>query len=185
MKKYLIALAALALGACSSIKTSLDFDPAVDFGQYKTYAWVAKQEDSAGYHLDGLMDQRVRDAVNAELQARGFILVATEQADLLVNYLTKVDKKINVDTFNTSFGYNPYWGRPWGFGSNVQTQTVVREYEVGTLIVDLVDHKSDRLVWRGSLADTIKDKNTPQEREALIREAVAKIMANYPPKRAQ
>ncbi|QSX38189.1 MULTISPECIES: DUF4136 domain-containing protein [Shewanella] len=185
MKKYLIALAALALGACSSIKTSWDFDPAVNFTQYKTYAWVAKQEEGAGYHLDGLMDQRVRDAVDAELKAKGFSLVATEQADLLVNYLTKVDKKINVDTFNTSFGYNPYWGPSWGFGNSVQTQTVVREYEVGTLIVDLVDHKSDRLVWRGSLADTIKDKNTPQEREALIRQAVAKIMANYPPNRAQ
>ena len=55
------------------------------------------------------MDQRVRDAVNAQLAAKGMSLVDAKEADVLVNYHTKVDKKINVDTFNTNFGYHPYY----------------------------------------------------------------------------
>lgn len=182
MKKLIIAAAALALSACSSLNTSWDFDPGVSFNQYKTYSWIEKQGDEAGYHLDGLMDQRVRDAIESELNQKGFSKTDKVGADLLVNYLTKVDKKINVDTFNTNYGYNPYWGPGWGWGGHVQTQTTVREYEVGTLIIDLVDSKTGKLVWRGSVADTIRDKNTPQEREAKVREAVSSVMMNYPPK---
>jgi hypothetical protein len=50
------------------------------------------------------------------------------------------------------------------------------------LIIDLVDNKTAKLIWRGSVADTIRDKNTPSERVQLINDAVGSVMANYPPK---
>ncbi|MEZ9539099.1 DUF4136 domain-containing protein [Shewanella sp. 10N.286.51.B8] len=181
MKKLFVAAAVLALSACSTLKTNTDFDPAVSFDQYKTYSWVEKKNQDASYHLDGLMDQRVRDAVNNELGQKGLTKADITEADLLVNYLTKVDKKINVDTFNTSFGYYPYYGRRgWG-GAGMNTQTTVREYEVGTLIVDLIDNKTGNLVWRGSVADTIRNKNTPEERVLIINSAISQVMLNYPP----
>ncbi|MFS1423648.1 DUF4136 domain-containing protein [Shewanella sp. 10N.286.48.B5] len=181
MKKLFVAAAVLALSACSTLKTNTDFDPAVSFDQYKTYSWVEKKNQDASYHLDGLMDQRVRDAVNNELGQKGLTKADITEADLLVNYLTKVDKKINVDTFNTSFGYYPYYGRRgWG-GAGMNTQTTVREYEVGTLIVDLIDNKTGNLVWRGSVADTIRSKNTPEEREQIVNSAIAEVMINFPP----
>ncbi|MDO6617594.1 hypothetical protein BCU94_09565 [Shewanella sp. 10N.286.52.C2] len=181
MKKLFVAAAVLALSACSTLKTNTDFDPAVSFDQYKTYSWVEKKNQDASYHLDGLMDQRVRDAVNNELGQKGLTKADITEADLLVNYLTKVDKKINVDTFNTSFGYYPYYGRRgWG-GAGMNTQTTVREYEVGTLIVDLIDNKTGNLVWRGSVADTIRNKNTPEERVQIINSAISQVMLNYPP----
>ncbi|MFC1518907.1 DUF4136 domain-containing protein [Pseudomonadota bacterium] len=181
MKKLFVAAAVLALSACSTLKTNTDFDPAVSFDQYKTYSWVEKKNQDASYHLDGLMDQRVRDAVNNELGQKGLTKADITEADLLVNYLTKVDKKINVDTFNTSFGYYPYYGRRgWG-GAGMNTQTTVREYEVGTLIVDLIDNKTGNLVWRGSVADTIRNKNTPEERVQIINSAISQVMLHYPP----
>jgi uncharacterized protein YceK len=64
MKKLVLAIAVLALSACSTLKTNTDFDPAVSFDQYKTFTWVAAKEEDKGYHLDGLLDQRVRDAVD-------------------------------------------------------------------------------------------------------------------------
>lgn len=181
--KYLITAAmALVLSACSTLNTGWDYDPGVNFSQYKSYAWVEKQSEDTSYHLDGLMDQRVRDALDRQLAQKGLQIATKENADILVNYLTKVDKKINVDTFNTNYGYNPYWGPGWGWGGNMQTQTTVREYEVGTLIVDLVDAKSGKLIWRGSVADTIRDSDTPQKRIAKVNEAVASVMSNFPPK---
>ncbi|MCH1931559.1 DUF4136 domain-containing protein [Shewanella sp. A25] len=182
MKNMIVGLAVLALSACSSLKSGWDYDPSANFTQYKTYAWVEQKTEASGYHLDGLMDQRVRDAVNGQLTAKGIQRVEAKDADVLVNYLTKVDKKINVDTFNTNFGYHPYYGPGWGWGGNMQTQTTVREYEVGTLMIDVVDNKTSKLVWRGTVADTIRDKNTPEERVAIINEAVASVMMNFPPK---
>jgi hypothetical protein len=109
------------------------------------------------------------------------MLSIAADADLLVNYLTKVDKKINVDTFNNNFGYNPYYGPGWGWSGSMHTQTTVREYEVGTLIIDLIDNKTGKLVWRGSVEDTIRDQNTPQERVEIINNAIGHVMSAYPP----
>ncbi|MCT7942933.1 DUF4136 domain-containing protein [Shewanella holmiensis] len=185
MKKLFLAAAVLALSACSTLKTNTDFDPAVSFNQFKTFAWVEAKTTDEGYHLDGLLDQRVRDAVDNQMAAKGLTKASVEEADLLVNYLTKVDKKINVDTFNNNFGYNPYYGPGWGWGGSMQTQTTVREYEVGTLIIDLVDNKTDKLVWRGSVADTIRDHNTPQERVEIINNAIGQVMSAFPPQPAK
>lgn len=186
MRNILVGLVVMLLTACSSVNTNWDYNPDVNFTQFKTYAWVQTQSGSE-YHLDGLMDERVRNAVNDQLQAKGLTLVAADKADVLVNYLTKVDKELNVDTFTTNYGYSPFYdpnfiGPYWGPSANVSTQTVVREYNVGTLIIDIVDRKTDKLVWRGSLADTLKKQYTPQERITAVNEAVANILTNFPPK---
>ncbi|MBO1895840.1 DUF4136 domain-containing protein [Shewanella sp. BF02_Schw] len=182
MKTLFIAAAVLALSACSTLKSTSDFDPSVSFEQYKTYSWVEKKNEDAGYHLDGLMDQRVRAAVETQLSQKGISKANKQNADLLVNYITKVDKKINIDTFNSNFGYNPYYGPRWGFGGSLHSETTVREYDVGTLMVDLVDNKTGKLIWRGTVADTEREQSTPEERINTINQAIGTVMMNYPPK---
>lgn len=193
MKNVQLILAVIslsALSACSSMKSSSDYDPAINFSEIKTFAWVEQKSEDNSYHLDGLMDQRVRAAVDNQLSQKGLKLTNAETADVLVNYLTKVDKKINVDTFNTNYGYNPYgygynpygYGYGWGMSRAMNTQTTVREYEVGTLILDMVDRESGRLIWRGTVADTIRNDNTPNERVGIVNEAVASMLMAYPPK---
>ncbi|MBB1364678.1 MULTISPECIES: DUF4136 domain-containing protein [unclassified Shewanella] len=182
MKTLFIAAAVLALSACSTLKSTSDFDPSVSFEQYKTYSWVEKKNEDAGYHLDGLMDQRVRAAVETQLSQKGISKADKQNADLLVNYITKVDKKINIDTFNSNFGYNPYYGPRWGFGGSLHSETTVREYDVGTLMVDLVDNKTGKLIWRGTVADTVREQSTPEERINTINQAIGTVMMNYPPK---
>ena len=182
MKNLIIAAAILALSACSSMKSTSDFDPSVSFEQYKTYAWVEKKNEDAGYHLDGLMDQRIRAAIENQLSQKGISKTEKQNADLLVNYITKVDKKINIDTFNSNFGYNPYYGPRWGLGGSIHSETTVREYDVGTLMVDLVDNKTGKLIWRGTVADTVREQSTPEERINTINQAIGSVMMNYPPK---
>lgn len=193
MKNVQLILAVIslsALSACSSMKSSSDYDPAINFSEIKTFAWVEQKSQENSYHLNGLMDKRVRAAVDNQLAQKGLKLTNAETADVLVNYLTKVDKKINVDTFNTNYGYNPYgygynpygYGYGWGMSRAMNTQTTVREYEVGTLILDMVDRESGRLIWRGTVADTIQNDNTPNERVGIVNEAVASMLMAYPPK---
>lgn len=181
MKKAIIIFIAVGLSACSTMKTSSDYDPETDFQNIKTYSWVVKKIDKPSYHLNELMDERVRTSVDNELQSKGLSKVKTGEADILINYLTQIDKKVNIDTFNSSFGYSPYHGAGWGRGGSIQTHTTVREYEVGTLILDIVDRKNNKLIWRGSVADTIREKNTPEERINAIDTAVIEMLKEYPP----
>jgi len=39
LKTFIVVAVALTLTCCSSISVSSDYDPAVDFSQYKTYSW--------------------------------------------------------------------------------------------------------------------------------------------------
>lgn len=180
MKKLILVLALFALSACSTLKTNSDYNPSFDFSQVKTYAWVQKKVGDSAYHLDGLMDQRVRMAIAQQLRLKGLTLTNANDADVLINYLTKVNKRFNVNTFNTYYGYHPYFGPGWG--GMAGGQTTVREYNVGTLIVDMINNQTHQLIWRGSAEDTIRQETSPQARTEAVNKSVAALFKAYPPK---
>jgi hypothetical protein len=61
------------------------------------------------------------------------------------------------------------------------TQTTAREYEVGTLILDVVDRASNQLVWRGAKEGRLQKNQSPEKRTEVIKETVANILSNFPP----
>ena len=64
----------------------------------------------------------------------------------------------------------------------MQTETRTLDYKVATLQVDLLDGKDGKLVWRGSDEEVMRTKPlAPNEREAAIRNTVARVLAQYPP----
>jgi len=179
MKNILIVAALALLTACTQTP-DWDYDKSANFSNFKTFAWVENAsltKDTTNYQINGLMEKRVRTAVNKELsQTLGMSLVDAAQADVLVNYHASVDKELEVDTFNV--GYGARWGY-WGTG--FQRDTTAREYEVGTLVIDIIDRESNQLVWRGAKEGRLKKNQSPEQREASIKETVANILSNFPP----
>jgi len=173
-----IAVLALLLAACSSVQVSTDYDPGTDFTVLKTYAWLARKAGATGDpRTDStLLNERIRNAVEAQLAERGFEKVASARADFLVAYHTGVQRKIDVDTVYRGYGYGAgNWG--WGAGHD----TMVYEYDQGTLLLDFLDPKAHRLLWRGSASAVVSEHSKPEERTALINEAVAKLLDRFPP----
>ncbi|WP_404339565.1 DUF4136 domain-containing protein [Pseudoalteromonas mariniglutinosa] len=182
MKNLLIATAVLLLSACAKTP-DWDYDKSTNFSNYKTFAWMPSAsltKNVNNYQISPLMEKRVREAVNNELQRQNMQLVDVAQADVLINYHASVDTKIDVDTVN--IGYGARWNY-WGMGYN--TQTTTREYEVGTLILDVVDRASNQLVWRGAKEGRLKKNQTPEQRTQIVNETVAKILSNFPPQPQQ
>jgi hypothetical protein len=173
----LICFAVLAAG-CSTISVKYDFDKEADFAAYGTFAWLQEPVSAVGdakaaKQMNTLLDKRIRTAVEAELQARG-MTVNTETPDVLLVYHTGVDSKIDV----TDWGYSyPTRYGGWYGGSNID----VYEYEEGTLIVDLIDARSNQLVWRGEATKTLEDNPSPEQMDQNLREVVGRMFANYPP----
>jgi hypothetical protein len=58
--------------------------------------------------------------------------------------------------------------------------TAVEDVPVGTLIVDMYDTSSKRLVWRGMARDTLSDK--PEKNSEKLQKAVDKMFAKFPPR---
>ena len=79
-------------------------------------------------------------------------------------------------THHRSFNYHH---RSWtGPG---RTEIIVREYEVGTLLLDILDPGERSLLWRGSGNARVRESSDPAQRERQINEAVKNILRRFPP----
>jgi len=173
----LIGTVLVATG-CSSISVRQDYDTQADFVAYRSYAWIQQSTTAVGsakaaQQTNTLLDKRIKSAVDTQLAAKGMTLVV-ENPDALVVYHTGIDNKIEVQDYGYTY---PRYGYAGWYGGEVD----VYEYNEGTLIVDLIDAKSDQLVWRGTATKIIDETASTQQREANLNEVVAKIFAQYPP----
>lgn len=186
MKNLLIACGVILLSACAKTP-DWDYDRDANFANYKTFSFVENanlSKNTTNYQISPLMEQRVRDAVVKSMTQQGFKAVETANADVLVNYHASVEKKLDVDTisYSASMGSYPYNARwsSWGMGYN--TQTTTREYDVGTLVLDIIDTKTKTLVWRGAKEKRLKKNQSPEKRTEVINTTVTEILSNFPPK---
>jgi hypothetical protein len=65
-----------------------------------------------------------------------------------------------------------------GFGDGMAT-TTVENTPVGTLMVDIFDGQTKKLVWRGSSSETITDN--PEKNEKKLAKAVEDMFKKFPP----
>ena len=170
-------LLAAALSACGA-HVHTDFDPQADFGAYRTWAWLAEKSTPTGdVRLDNpMLNERVQRAIAAELGARGYQKAEPARADLRVGYHLALQQKLDAYTIDHVYGYGPRWG-----GAMVVPETVVTTYEEGTLVIDLVDARRDRLAWRGWTSRRVEPPKDPEESEKRVREVVSQILAKFPP----
>ena len=173
MKLLPVVLVALVLTSCSSVKVAADYDKAVDFNNYKTFAFFKSGIDKA--EISDLDKRRILRAIESELLAKGF--TKSENPDVLVSIFTKSNQR--VDVYNNSWGAGAWgWGGPrWGWGYNSQPN--ISTSTQGVLFVDLIDANKKELVWQGQGTGYLS-KNV-EKKEERIKEFVAKIMEKYPP----
>jgi Domain of unknown function (DUF4136) len=145
------------------IKT--DFDHHANFSQYKTYSW-AKVDTP-----DPLWNDRVKEAVDRALTAKGWSQVPSG-GDVSVVAVGTTREKPTLQTF-----YDGFDG--WRWAGFADATTYVENYTEGTLIVDLFDTASKKLVWRGSATDILSGK--PEKDEKKVEKAVAKMFEHFPP----
>lgn len=162
MKRAISLLAVLALTACASAQVSSEHDKTADLSRYRTYAWITGTQAA-----NPMIEQRIRRAVDHQLAAKGLRKVK-EAADLQVatHASTRVEQQVNTE----SLGYG-YSGAGWS-GNMVN----VRNVDVGTLMLDLVDASSQQLVWRG-MATAVVGHSMSQEK---MDKTVGKMLSSFP-----
>jgi len=92
-----------------------------------------------------------------------------------VSIFTK--ERERVDVYNNNFGFGWGWN-PWWFGNGYNTS--VSTTTEGTLYIDLIDAKTNELVWQGMGTSNLVTRNM-DKKEERIREIVSEILAKYPP----
>lgn len=160
---FAVLLAMTTTAFSRDIKT--DYDHHVNFSQYKTYSW-GKIETS-----NPLWDDRIKEAVNRDLAKKG-LTEALSDGDVTIMAIGTTRERPTLRTFYDGF---PGW-RWGGFG---ESTTYVENYEVGTLVIDMFDSRSKKLIWRGSANDTLPDK--PDKAIKDLEKSVDKMFEHFPP----
>jgi hypothetical protein len=176
VNRVLVSLAlACAVSPCFAVKARVDFDHGRDFSHYKTYRWVQLPDAELP---DQLMQARIARFVEEALSARGLRRVETG-GDLLVGYETKVREEQQFYTFTDGFGTGGGWCWGGGWGSSFST-TTVQTIPIGTLVIQILDARQNRLVFRGASTTTISSK--PERNTKKFQKGVNEIFEKFPPR---
>src|SRR5690242_5821899 len=147
-------------------KITVEFDSAIDFDHYKTFAIRDGQLNSRNPALNSeLVKKRIDADIERDLTAKGLVKVSG-RSDLNVRYRFGSARKTELETY-------PAGWRGWG------TRVVRVPYTEGTLVIDLRDPSTRSLVWR---AIAREEKSDPNKIEGKLDDMVKKSFEKYPPK---
>ena len=167
-----IAIAAFALTACASTGVSSYLERGADFTRYRTYNWAAAEAfDTGDPRLDNnpFFHERIQADVEKELANRGFEKTTSGRPDLVIRYHATVRQQAGVHNVDPDKAYCD--------SNNCEAYV----YEAGTLLLDFVDARTDKLVWRGWAEDAVDGVIDNQRLlEQRIDKAVALILRRLP-----
>jgi len=147
-----------------------DYDKKVNFSQFKTYAWGKVQTSNP------LWQDRIRDAVDKDMQAKGLQRVEAN-GDVTLTAVGGTHNEKEYQTFYDGFGPGWRWRH---FGD--ESITTVQTYKIGTLVLDIYDNNK-QLVWRGTASQAISDD--PNKNEKKLQKSVDKMFDKFPPERKE
>ena len=166
-------LAALLASGCATMTVSSHIERDVVFSDYVTYGWGPPDQypvgdprlDNNPFYSDYLMG-----AIEKHLDRKGYEPGLTGEVDLLVHYHTSVVQRVQVNEAEAPYGY---------CYANCEPRVI--EYEQGTIVVDLVDARTSKVIWRGWAQDVMNGVIDNQSRlEAQVDEGVMRMMQLLP-----
>ena len=165
-----VAWATLALAGCATMRVGAFVERGTNFTIYRTYAWASDAQLSTGDpRLDNneFFQARLQAAVEKGLGARGLEKAESGQADVVLHYHASVTQKVDAGGVDEKYGY--------------YEDCSPSVFDAGTLTLDVVDARTNKLAWRGwaeSTFDGVVDNQQWLERR--IDEAVSRILQTFP-----
>ena len=179
-----------AVAACApSPKIGYDFDRSADFSAYHTYAWLSGDQEKTGDRRadSSSVDMRIRIAVGTQLRLKGYQALPEGKPDFYVAY--HVGLKDGSPDVSTQYYSDGMAGRAFSHSADTRSAgksaPAVNEtpsYLTGSLLIDIIDAASQKLVWRGTAAGEVDPGLTSQQRDERTKAIVQKVLSHFPPK---
>jgi hypothetical protein len=164
-----VASGALA-GACAPVSVNSYTPPRTDVTAYRTYAWAAGELGATGDpRLDNnsFFRERVQLAADGQLSFRGYQKVTSGAPDLTVHIHARLQQRLDSSALDSV--------------SCQREECHTEIYDEGTLLIDLVDTRTNALVWRGWAERSLDGVIDNQEwMNQVIDRAVQSIFSRLP-----
>lgn len=178
----------LAVG-CTTNKLEITTDyKKVDFTQLKTYQWRDIKKGPVNFKKE--VYTRITQEINQNLVTKGYFTAIDVKPDFYIRYGVTALNEIDVKKYNAYEDYsNEFsWKRGYGLQATPNSAAVthaevdVKRVRKGTLVIDIIDPLSNKIVWRGIAKKQLNNTVNLKQRDQAIREAVTLILENFPPK---
>jgi hypothetical protein len=167
----LARIAALLGTTVLAQSVTTDYDRSANFASFKSYAWVRGTDVP-----DQLNHRRIVQSIDAQLTQKGMRMVEkSANPDVLIAYHANFDRDLQINGFSSGWG-------AYRWGGNRSGTARAEEITVGTLVVDMVDAKSNTIVWRGMASKDLDERASAAKRDKNARKAMEKLFKNYPPR---
>ncbi|MEO6149577.1 MAG: DUF4136 domain-containing protein [Mucilaginibacter sp.] len=145
------------LAACSNYRYYTAAKNNTNLSEYRTFGWVETPpptNDPKKIYANDIADDNIKTAATTALKGKG--LTQSDQPDLLVNYTGMTGRGVKTQYYGGGYpymgfgwggwGYRPWGWGGWGYGGGFAERVPFRE---GTIIIDLIDRRTGKMVWRG------------------------------------
>ena len=179
---FLLAFLACTVTHAQDVRTN--YMPGTDFSKYHTYGWVdeVKGVPRVGGQPDQILDTQVKQAVDAQMAAKGFSKVVDGgKADIVLGYQLAIDREKQINGFADGWGGWGGWG-PWGGGLNsfsVTTSTI----NIGTFVLGMYDPAAKKLVWIGAAQHALEPSKKQEKNQERLNKGAQKLLKGFPPER--
>ena len=187
MKKLLtIFTFILLLSSCSPLDAIYDYDKSVDFSQFKTfsfYPWDWKN----GFQINEYDKQTILMALQSELEKKGY-KYQKEGGEMEVSIFITLEGKTSYEAYTNHYGGWAGYGGGWGYTGfgygygygpgDSSTRVTQRNYNKGTLIIDVFRVADKKLIWQGIGSREVE--NNLEKRDRMLPKNVKQIMTKFP-----
>jgi len=179
--RALILTLLLSLSACSTLQVTTEYDRDASFKKLSNYAWLPESAlPEKNQHIDNnVLDEQIRMSVNKSLANKGFQLQKSDKPSFLIGYSIIIDQKSSINTVSIRSGSDPAWNAGAWQGT---TDLGQRNYEQGTIILDIVSADNNKLMWRANASAEIDPYANSNTRLQRIENAINKMLKEFPPR---
>jgi hypothetical protein len=163
-----IVFTLMGLSACTSYDYYTAAINKTNLSNYHTFAWMPPAQKGNNKMMGDVADAKIKDAATAALAAKGLRL-NQHNPDLVVTYTSIVGRGSRTNYYSSypyygglypgwgfGFGWGWGWYRPYYYAYGAPfayygglTYAEKEHFKEGTLIIDLIDTRTRRIVWRG------------------------------------
>jgi len=171
IRLLLMSLLPIFISACA-VKPATDYRSNQDFSQYTTFAFAALPEGT----VESLDDSRIRDVVIMQLEQKGLRKTDIKDADL--NVLFRIESESELESYGSTASFGISRNK-----SSIAMSTPVKyqENKYGKLVLELVDAKTQSIVWKSISQRRLQETIKVDKRTQFISTEITKMLSEYPP----
>jgi hypothetical protein len=113
--------------------------------------------------------------VDAQLSAKGWTKVDSNGSATISAFQSTHDQQ-TLEAFYDGFGGGWRWR---GFGGDSMATTTTDVTKIGTLVVDIFDSQTQKLIWRGKQSDALS--SNPDKNGQKLAKDLAGMFKHFPP----